>query len=126
MKILGLAVDNCLGWEPHVSKMLSKVRWMIFSLRYIRQHLSLMDTIRVMQAQLISRMTFGSPVWHFAINYKLKSKIRSVYYLKIRNALRDSNLSMNRSEMLQVTKLENIDDILFNRTSMFIFKIINN
>jgi len=126
MKILGLNVDSCLGWEPYISKMLSKVRSMIFSLRYIRQHLSLTDTIKVIQAQIISRMTYGSSVWSFAINYKLKSKIRSVFYLIIRTALRDFNLKMNRSEMLKATSLESIDDILFKRTSMFIFNIINN
>jgi len=75
---------------------------------------------------IISRMTYGSPVWSFAINFKSKAKIKLVFYLIIRTALRDFNLRMNRSKMLRATKLESIDDILFKRTSMFIFNIINN
>jgi len=126
MKILGTTVDRDLEWEPHITKMLAKVRSMVFSLRHIRQHLSLEDTAKVIRAQIISRLTYWSPVWSSAINYKLKSKIRSVYYLIIRTALRDFNLKMNRGEMLQSIKLENIDDILFKQTSVFIFNIINN
>jgi len=126
MKVLGVYLDKKLSWEFHVTKMLSKVRSLIFTLRFIRQHLSLQDTVKVIQAQIISKMTYGAPIWSSSVNFHLRSKIRSVYFLIIRTVLRDFDLKLNRSKMLKIAKMESIDNIFFKRTSMFIFNVINN
>jgi len=126
MKILGVHVDSKLSWEIHVSRMLSKIRSHLFTLRFIRKHLSIKDTINVVKAQIVSRMTYGAPVWSISLNYRQRAQIRSVYFLIIRTVLRDFGRKLSRSKMLKISGMESIDDIFFKRTSMFIFNVINN
>jgi len=124
MKVLGVLLDNQLNWVPFVQKVIGKVRSNIFALRYIRRYLSLKDTVKVVRSQVISRLSYGSPVWSSSLSYILRARIRSVYFLVIRMIIRDFNLRLSRKRMLRITGLENIDDIFFRRTSVFLYNII--
>jgi len=124
IKILGLLVDSKLSWEQHIGSVVQKCKAQIFALRYIRTFLNVKDTCKVLRAHLVSVLTYGSPVWSHALSFSLRSKIRSVYYLALRTILRDFELTMNRGRLLELTDCENLDTILFLRSSMFVFKII--
>lgn len=126
MKVLGITLDKDLSWEPFVTKLTNKVRSLIFSLRYVRKHLSLTDTIKIVKAQIISKMTYASPIWSISLGYRLREKLKSVYYLVLRTILRDFELKYNRRKMLSITKTEDIETIFFKRTSVFIYNIIYN
>jgi len=75
LKILGVNLDCGITWELHLQKTISKVRSLIFWLRFVRRHLSLQDKVRIVQAQVISRLTFASPVWSHTISFRLCAKI---------------------------------------------------
>lgn len=124
MKVLGVLLDNQLNWKPFIDQLIGKIRSNIFALRYIRRNLSLKDTVKVVRSQVISRISYGSPVWSSSLNYALRARIKSVYFLVIRVIIRDFNLRFSRSTMLRISGLENIEDIFFKRTSVFLYKII--
>jgi len=126
MKMLGMIVDKRLTWEMHMHKTIAKIRSIIFSLRYVRKNLSLSDTLKVVRAQVVSRLTYGSPAWSNVISYKLRAKLKSVFYLVLRTVIRDFQFKMNRRTLSRVAKIEDIEVILFKRTSVFLFNIINN
>jgi len=119
-------VDKNLTWEVFINRAISKVRSTMFSLRYVRKNLSFHDTMAVVRSQIISRLTYGAPVWSFAINYKLRAKLKSVFYLILRTVIRDFQFKMNRRKMARIARIDDIETILFKRTSVFLFNIINN
>lgn len=121
MKVLGTIIDNKLDWKPHVNRTIAKCHSYIFPLRYLRKHLSIENTIKVLRAQVISVLTYACPAWGNSLSYNQRAKIRSVYYLAIRTVLRDFNLKLNRNTMLAMTKLESIDDIFYKISSGFFF-----
>lgn len=126
MKVLGVLIDNKLSWENHVAKVLSSCRSQLFSLRYLRKHLDIKDTIRVLKSHIVSKITYCSPVWYNSLKFNLKAKIRSLYYHFIRVILRDFDFNLSRPLMLRKSGMENLDTIFFKRSSVFIFKLIHN
>jgi len=123
VKVLGITLDNKLNWEFHIRKVIAKCRSFLFPLRYIRKQLNANDTIKILKAQLVSVMTYGSPCWSASINYSQRARLRSVYFQAIRTVLRDFNFNLNRTLLLRKSGMESIDDILFKRISTFIFSI---
>jgi len=84
MKILGLKIDHKLNWKLFVEEMCNKVRSLIFGMRYVRRNLSLRDTVKIVKAQIVSRLCYGCPVWFCSLNFNLRARLRSVYYMVIR------------------------------------------
>jgi len=126
MKVLGVLVDNKLSWERHVEKVLSNCRSQLFSLRYLRKHLDIKETFKVMKSHIVSRITYCSPVWSGSLKFNLRAKLRSLYYHFIRVILRDFEFKLSRPVMLRISGMENLDTIFFKRSSVFIFKLIHN
>jgi len=124
IKVLGVLLDNNLKWESHVRKIISKCRSTLFSLKYLRKYLNLKDMACVVQSHIVSRLSYASPVWSFALNFNLRAKIRSVFYLVLRIIARDFSFELNRNKLVKVTGIENLDNILAKRTSVFIFNLI--
>jgi len=125
LKVLGTILDHRLSWEPFVEKTISKARSFVFSMRYIRQNVGVKDCIEVFKSHVISVLTYASPIWTSAIGYRLRARLRSIFFLILRIILRDFNLNLNRARMLSMTGLESLDIIFFKRTSFFIFKSIH-
>jgi len=121
LKVLGSIVDHKLSWEPNITKIIGKCRSLAFSLRYLRRHLTLEETVKIFKAHVSSRITFGAPIWGHALSFSLRSKLRSVYFYIIRLIVRDFNFNLNRTSLLRKAKLDNIDDLFFKRASCFIF-----
>jgi len=126
MKALGVTIDNKLNWEPHVTKLIQKCRSLLFAFRYIRRHLEISEIKFVLNAHLVSRLTYAAPVWSHSMNHKLRIKLRSVFYNTLRVILRDFERKMSRQEMASTFEMEDIIMILEKRTSVFIFKIFIN
>jgi len=57
------------------------------------------------------------------MNYSQRARLRSVYFQAIRTVLRDFNFNLNRTMLLRKSGMENIDNILFKRSSTFILGI---
>jgi len=70
----------------------------------------------------MSRLTYAAPIWSHRINFKSKAKLRSIYYKIIRTMIRDFDFKLNRSTELRIIGMEDIDKILFNRTSYFVLR----
>jgi len=121
MKVLGNILDPHLDWEFNTNKILSKCRSFIFSLRYLRRHLDVNDTLKIFRSHIISRLTYGSPIWAHSLSFQQRSRIRSLYFHIIRIILRDFKFKLNRTSLLKEAKLESIDDIMFKRASTFIY-----
>jgi len=126
MKALGIVLDNKLNWEPHITKMIQKCRSLLFAFRYLRRHLEIPDIKYILNAHLVSRLSYAAPVWSHSMKYKLKLKLRSVFYNTLRVILRDFDRKMSRQSMLNEFQMEDIIVTLQKRTSVFIFKIITN
>jgi len=124
MKILGLKIDHKLNWKLFVEELCNKVRSLIFGMRYVRRNLSLRDTVKIVKAQIVSRLCYGCPVWFCSLNFNLRARLRSVYYMVIRTIIRDFNRKYNRNRMLKIAGMENIDNIYFKRISVFVYNII--
>jgi len=124
MKVLGSFLEQKLNWEMNVNKLLGKCRSFIFSLRYLRRHLDVNDTIKIFKSHVISRLTYGSPIWAHSLSYQQRSKIRSLYFHIIRIIVRDFKFKYNRTSLLRKTGLESIDDILYKRASAFLYSRI--
>jgi len=124
MKVLGVLVDNKLNWEYHIQKVIKSCRSQLFALRYLRQNLSIKDTFIVFRSHIISKLTYCSQAWSCNLSYILKSKLKSFYYHLIRVLLRDFDFKLNRTRLLERAKLENLENILFKRNSVFVFKIL--
>jgi len=61
MKVLGIIVDRNLNWELHLKKLISKIKSFNFVLRYLRDHLSLGDMKKILNAHIVSRITCHVP-----------------------------------------------------------------
>jgi len=94
------------------------------ALRYLRQNLSVKDTFTVFRLHIISNLTYCSPAWSCNLSYILKNRLRSFYYHLIRVILRDFNFNLNRTQLLVKANLECLENILFKRSSVFIFKVL--
>jgi len=126
MKALGVMLDNKLNWESHVTKIIQKCRSLLFAFRYIRRHLDIPEIKFILNAHLVSRLSYASPVWSHSINHKLKLKLRSVFYNTLRVILRDFERNMSRQSMAKSLEMEDIITTFEKRTSVFIFKIVTN
>jgi len=126
MKVLGVTIDEKLNWEPHIMKLIAKTRSLLFAFRYLRRHLSIADLKLAMNAHLISRLTYAAPVWSHSINYKLRLKLRSSYYQVLRVLIRDFEKRLSRNDLLDLFEMEDIVQVLNKRTSVFVFKLIQN
>jgi len=126
IKVLGLLFDNNLRWQSQVKKILSRTRSVTFALRYLRRHLSLSEIKPVIYAQVVSRMAYGAPVWYHYLNFRQKAQLRSAFFRILRVLSRDFNLKLNRNGLLQVCDMDHIDNILFKRSSNFLFNLIFN
>jgi len=73
--------------------------------------LNLQDSVTVLNAHVISRLTYASPVW-------------STNYMLMRLIVRDFQFKLNRSKMLKITEMKSLDSTFFRRVSVFIDKII--
>jgi len=123
MKILRSFSDSKLSWEKNTNNIISKCRSLVFALRYLRRTLNLDDTIKVFKSHVIICLTYASPILSQLLNYSLRSKLRSFYFYVIRILVRDFEFKLNRVKLLRKSSLESIDDILFKRTSAFMFKL---
>jgi len=63
IKVLGVTVDNELSWETHVENIISKCRRFIFPIRYLRQHFEAKEMSVILQAHVVSHLTYCAPVW---------------------------------------------------------------
>lgn len=124
IKVLGLILDNDLGWKSYVNKLVNKTRSLTFALRFVRQHLSIKEMIPIIKAHVIGRLSYGAPIWQHSINFRQRGKLRSAYYRVIRQVVRDFNFKLSRSDLLRVSGLESLDNILTKRASVFLFNII--
>jgi len=124
MKVLGSFIDSKLSWETNITKIINKCRSFIFSLRYLRKYLDVKDAINVFRSHVISRLTYGSPVWAHSITYNHRQRIRSLFFHIIRIIIRDFKFKMSRTQLLKAANLEGIDDILFKRASSFIYSML--
>jgi len=124
MKVLGVLIDNDLNWSPYVEKILSKSRSLLFAFRYLRRHLEIKDMKFIVNAHLISRLSYACAAWSHSLSYRHKIRIRSAYFSTLRIIVRDFDRKMSRRQLLETFELEEIDTIFFKRTSVFIFKVI--
>jgi len=124
MKMLGIYVDASLKWDTLIEKQVAKCRSYIFTLRYLRKHLSEKETLTIVKSHIISRLTYACPAWSHSLGFNLRAKLRSVYYRVIRVVLRDFDFKLNRTGLLRVSGLESIDQILFMRSTVFLFNLI--
>jgi len=125
LKVLGITFDSNLKWDMHVENTVNKCRSLLYSLRYLRRHLNVKDLSKIVKAQIVSILSYGSPAWYHRLNYHLRLKIRSTYYHIIRVLVRDFQFELNRKGLLRAIGMEDLDTILQKRSSCFIFKIIN-
>jgi len=79
----------------------------------------------VIRAQVISRISYGAVVWSQRIGYALKVRLKSTYYRMLRVIIRDFQFKHNRGTLLLMTGHEDILKILFKRTSIALFKMVN-
>jgi len=124
IKVLGVLLDNNLKWDSHVQRIISKCKSTLFSLKYHRKYLNIKEIASVAQSHIISRLTYTSPIWSFALNYNLRAKIRSVFFLVLIIIRRDFLFKLNRTKLVSYSGIENLDNILVKRASMFIFNLI--
>jgi len=124
MKVLGMMMDNNLKWESQVNKIVSKVKSLNFGLRYLRRHLSITEIRPILFSQVISHITYGCMVWFHALNYKQKTKIKSTFYQTLRIITRDFKRRQNRNILVRDIGINHIEDIMFLRSSVFLFNII--
>jgi len=126
MKVLGLILDNDLGWKSYVNKLVNKTRSLTFALRFVRQHLSVKEMIPIVNAHVIGRLTYGSPIWQHSLNFRQRASLRSAYFRVLRQLVRDFNFRMSRSDLLRASGVESLDKILMKRASVFLFNIVYN
>jgi len=126
MKALGMILDSNLSWSLHAEKQISRCRSYLYALRYLRKHLDLSDTMKIVKSHVISVLTYGSPIWPHRINYKSRERLNSFYFHTLRVLVRDFNFNLNRVGLLRAALIEDINVILTKRVSMFLFKIIHN
>jgi len=126
MKVLGMWLDKDLKWTHHVEYLIKKCRALGFGMRYLNKHLNMNEMKRVFHSHFISKITFGSPVWHNAINFHLRAKLRSIYYKQIRIIVRDFEFKLNRGGLLKRLGVPNLDLVFFRRDSVFLFNVMTN
>jgi len=73
----------------------------LFTMRYIRKHLTAKDTIKILKAQLVSVMTYGAPRWSVSLSYSQRARLRSVYFHSIRTVLKDFNFNLSKTLLLR-------------------------
>jgi len=113
MKVLGVWLDKDLKWNHHVEYLIRKCRALGFGMCYLNKHLNLKEMRRVFHSHFISKITFGSPVWHNAISFHLRAKLRSIFYKQIRIIVRDFEFKLNRGGLLQRLGVPNLDLVFF-------------
>ena len=74
---LGLCIDNKLTFTNHISKILSKVYYIVSSLMYIARHFSIETRMKVFNASIVPHIIYAVPVWYHFIHIKDKKRIKS-------------------------------------------------
>jgi len=82
---------------------------MDFPKEKIKKHLNVRDIIKILKAQLVRVMAYGSPSWSVLLSYSQRARLRSVYF----QVIRDFNFNLNRTLLLKKSGMESIDKILF-------------
>jgi len=96
MKVLGVTFDSKLKWDVHVNNVVKSAKKSIQGLRILRRNLSEYNFMKVLTAQLFSKMYYGSSVWlnHLSsIDFK---RVESIHYTALRIACHDYKCSVSR------------------------------
>jgi len=63
IKALGIQIDKCMAWAPHVTSLKKGIMKIIGGVRIIRNKLSLKQATSVVTAQIFSILYYECPVW---------------------------------------------------------------
>jgi len=75
-------------------------------------------SLKTFRTHVISRLTYGSPIWAHSLSFQPRSKIRSVYLHIIQITVKDFEFKLNRSLLLEIANQESVDGIKFRRASV--------
>lgn len=106
-----------------MEKLILSCKKLTFALRYLRNNVQPEIMKEVIRAQVVSKISYASPVWSHRISYVLRARLRSSFFKILRNVVRDYDFKLNRNRLLKTAGQESIDVILFKRTSQFLFKL---
>jgi len=93
----------------------------MYGLRYVRNNVESNVMKSIIQAQVVSRLSYGAVVWSQRLSCALKVSLKSTYYRILRVITRDFDIKYNRGTSLLMTGQEDINAVLFKRTSVEFF-----
>ena len=73
---LGVCIDDKLSFTPHISKMLSKVYYIVSSLSYILSFCNFNARMNLFKSVIISQLLYAVPVWYHLLLEKDKDRIK--------------------------------------------------
>jgi len=112
-----------LTYWHHVEKLILSCKKLTFALRYLRNNVQPEIMKEVIWAQVVSKISYASPVWSHRISHVLRARLRPAFFKILQNVVRDFDFKLKRNGLLKTTGQEIIDVTLFKRTSQFLFKL---
>ncbi len=111
MKILGFNFTYNLSWEEHLRKVVGKVNSLSYALRYVNSKLSRDHFKRLINAHVISRLSYGSQLWEGCATVALAQRVRSCYYKFLKLLVKDFRKKYSYRVLLERSGMKSLDSI---------------
>ena len=112
-KVLGVILDDHLGWQSHVDYICKKVSTNLFLLSKLRHFVDVDSCMIFFHAHILSYINYASTIWDCCSDASLK-RVKSLYRRACKIIITDSSLStddkMKRLDILPLQK-----HLLFNK-----------
>lgn len=123
IEYLGVVIDDKLHWNDQVDKVRKEIAPYIFALRKMRPYVTEKTAELMYNAYVASRLTYASPAWRTASDYKLQM-LRVLQHAALKSIRRLPWLTPSAS--LYSSKFLSVNQLLTFRLLLYIHKIKRN
>ena len=126
MKILGFIFTYNLNWEKHLKKMVGKVNSMSYALRYINSKLSREHFKRLINAHVISRLSYGSQLWEGCVPVTLAQRVKSCYFKFLKLLVKDFKKKHSHRTLLELSGMRSLDSLFKLQSCKLLHSVCTN
>jgi len=123
LKVLGVTFDKKLKWGMHVALLIKKINALTYSLRILNKVLPRFLHKMVINAFVLSHMSYAAPVWAGCLNANDVRRLNSLLYKVMRVHLFDFHRELTRQELCSKSGIRNFNSLRIVSDSVMLHKL---
>jgi len=124
MKILGITFQSNMKWLSHAKNVAKKINSFTYALRVLRLHLNQRQHLLVINAHVISHLSYGMPIWAYNSCQADRKRLNTLLLKVIRLNCRDFSKILTNRELFEGTKIRSFESLRIIADTIMLHKLI--